>query len=100
MAPDEEDAWKRKMEKRVGDMEKLGSLLKNELSGLQVSIRSLLAADREKLNALEGHHLAYAAASQRAEYAEARALQAEKRTESVENELVQIRVQLKEKKSA
>lgn len=83
--------WKRKMESRIGDVEALGTMLKDELSGLRVAVHSLLAADREKTNALEGHHQAYAAASLRAESAETRANRAERRVEVLEGELARLR---------
>jgi chromosome segregation ATPase len=86
-ATEPEDTWKRNMEQRVSNFERLGNLLKDELSGLRTSIMGLINADREKLHALEGHHQAYAAAAQRAELAEARALRAEKRSEGLESEV-------------
>jgi len=87
MSTKHDDPWRKKMETRINDVEKLSSLLKDEMSGLRISVTGLLAADREKSNALEGHHQAYAAASLRAEYAETRANRAEKHIETLEAEL-------------
>jgi len=91
MSIDDDENWKKKMESRVAGIEKMGTLLKDEVSGLRTSISSLLAADREKTNALEGHHQAYAAANLRAEYNENRATKAEKRSEALEAELQTLR---------
>lgn len=77
----------KKLEARMGDFDKLTSLLKDEVGGLRASIGGLLAADREKLSALEGHHQAYAAAAQRAELAELRASRATQRTDQLETEI-------------
>ena len=75
------------LETRMSDFDKLSHLLKDELGGLRLSMGSLLAADREKSAALEGHHKAYASASLRAEISEARAIRAEARAERLEDEL-------------
>ena len=85
--PTQTDSWKKAVEARLVNVETRCNLLKDEVGGLASSIKGLLAADREKTNALDGHHQAYAAASLRAEYAEDRASRAEKRIEALETEL-------------
>ena len=77
----------RKLETRMSDFDALTNMLKDEMSGLRASISGLLAADREKLSALEGHHQAYSAAAQRAELAEKRASRAIARIDTLESEI-------------
>lgn len=84
----------RRLETRMGDFDKLTTLLKDEMSGLRTSIGGLLNADREKLTALEGHHQAYAAAAQRAELAEARAMRSAARTDQLEGEVKKLEAEV------
>jgi uncharacterized protein YceH (UPF0502 family) len=84
----------KRLETRMGDFDRLSNLLKDELGGLRSSMGSLLAADREKGAALEGHHKAYASASLRAELAESRAIRAETRAEKLEDELFKLQTRV------